>query len=189
LCDIYFTYYIRSKADVCRPSGDELQNVDLFAGQTQEKGTTARAVLVQGWGMVISQDCEIPDHRRSQPNILVARLWRIESVIAEYEKQKGETQRVKWLRKNLLNLGPYTDFFYLQAREGVGLPVSVADLGDVHAFSKKSDAAGLLTKRVLSLTPDAKKYLQARLAHFFGRLAVDETHFLTPAENAAIQNE
>ena len=76
----------------------------------------------------------------------------------------------------------------LQSSEEHEFPVSVADLREIHPVPR-TDVLGAVAKRILRLTPHAKQFLQARLAHFFGRFAVDEPHFLTHEQATAIRGE
>jgi len=172
-----FTYFLRSSADVCTADGDE-RKADLLSDKLTD--VAARVGVVYSAGMVMSQDCDIANPQKAD-FVLVARVHPIGERLPEYDQCSTETKRAKWLRERLLTTGPYADFFYIMPCAEGGIPRSVAEFPDLQAFHR-DDFPGLVARRCLRLAPDAKQFLQARLAHFFGRLAVHEECFLTQAE-------
>ena len=180
--DVYFTYFEPSRAQLL--TEDDAVHRDLTANLPPE-GSTAVVPIHRANGIVLSQDCDIEQVKT--PFLLVARVYPIEQRAPGYrDVQKNGAEAVaKWLCHNLLTLGRYIPLFYLQESPGHEFPVSVADLREIHPVPRQ-DVLALGKNRILRLSPHAKQFLQARLAHFFGRLAVREEHFLTPQEKAAL---
>ncbi|MBM3473359.1 MAG: hypothetical protein FJX75_08840 [Armatimonadetes bacterium] len=181
-----FPYVKPGKARLVTEEGG-LVEWDLCAAPPPT-GSAALAPVHCAHGLVVSQDCDIVQAKT--PFVLVARIYPIQERARGYEEaeQKGPDASAGWLRQNLLNLGRYVPLFYLQQSAEQGLPVSVADLREIHPVPR-ADALVLAAKGILRLTPHAKQFLQARLAHFFGRFAVREEEFLTPEQRATLVAE
>jgi len=181
-----FPYLAPSKARVLTARGDTAEwNLCAAAPPT---GSVALVPIHCAHGMVVSQDCDI--EQAKTPFILIARIYPIGERTPGYAEaeRKGQEAVVRWLTQNLLNLGRYVPLYYLQDSREHSLPVSVADLREIHLLPR-SDVLALATQGVLRLAPHAKQFLQARLAHFFGRFAVREEHFLTPEQRATLAPE
>lgn len=208
--DVHFSYFEQGNAQLLMQNGGILP-ANLL--DSSPPGDCAAIVPIhRANGIVVSQDCDLTDQAKTQ-FLLLARVWPIDAPVpgcVECGKKgpevtancpcrpmvpghveaskKGPEGTTKWLNRNLLSLGPYVPFFYLMEHEGTDLPVSVADLRDIHPVPRP-DWPGLAGKRILRLTVHAKQVLQARLAHFFGRIAVDQPHFLTAEQQETLAPE
>lgn len=186
--DVYFPYLFMSDAQVLMPGENAAPNkTDLTTGPPQD-GAQALVALRRAPALILTQDCDL-DQPSKTPFILVARVQPIADLAkGGYGKAaaKGVKDRAKWLWNGPLNPGRYTYAFYLQGSPDAGFAPSFADLRDIHPVPRTGDAQYLVNKRLLRLSPLAREFLQARVAHYFGRYAVDEAHFLTDEELGAL---
>jgi hypothetical protein len=141
----------------------------------KDPNTAVIAKPLVGWGMVISQTCDI---QRDNHHICVARVRSIDSTLQGFSA-KSRVNQIKDILSIVNN--KQFGFFYLKESEENALPKSVANLTEIHAFHP-GVKDWLVRRRKLRLGAEALKALQFQLGHFFGRLAINERYALSDEE-------
>jgi len=155
---------------------------DLLRPPPETTGVVAR--LIAGWGMLLSQTCDLQvdaESGRARKPILVARVQPIRELVRDFQDETVK-KAVKSVR-NLSNPGKAPTLFYLPAcvQGGTRLPRSGANLLDVQRFAP-SDAPFLKALFRLRLTSTALQALQERCAYCFGRFAAPERLYFSDDE-------
>lgn len=167
---------------VTQAAADEVK-VEEWCLDTVTEAAVPGPALLQvgvGYGMVVSQDCDILNPKRQY--LSIARVWPIQLKVTDWEGRKPE-KRVKLIREELGNPGRCPNLFYLMENSVAGFPKSVAHLSMITSVSQE-DRQHLLPRRVLRLNTEALKAFQLRLIYLFGRFASEDDFMLTDEEKA-----
>jgi len=181
LTDLPFGHFPLTGVKVQLSSG-EITTCDLISNRQTIEFITAKVEF--GWGMVLSQTCDIQLDSKTgfaRRPILVARVRPIKALVAAFNDNSSKSARDSV--DKLATAGKSPTLLYLPAHqnENVDFPRSGAYLLDVQRFY--GDELFPLLKQVrLRISDAALQALQERCAYCFGRFAAPDGLYYSEEE-------
>jgi hypothetical protein len=153
------------------------------------EGSAVLAGIELGYGMVLTQTCDITGAAGRLKPVLLARVQPTTAHTRTEVKNLttyAAAKRASVIQSILANPGATPNMFYLPpvADGAFNMPASYVNLLDSVTLAS-ADAVALRHVRRFRLSAEALQALQERLAYCFGRFAAPDQLFFTPEEASA----